>query len=47
MAYEQHADGTLTPLPAQNIDTGLGLERTAQIVQQVASVYDTDGYQRS
>jgi len=45
MAYEQHPDGTLTPLPAQNVDTGLGLERTAQIVQQVASVYDTDGYQ--
>ena len=45
MAYEQHADGTLTPLPAQNVDTGLGLERTAQIVQQVPSVYDTDGYQ--
>jgi alanyl-tRNA synthetase len=32
-------------LPKQNIDTGLGLERTARIVQQVASVYDTDGYQ--
>jgi alanyl-tRNA synthetase len=46
MAYEQHADGTLTPLPAQNVDTGLGLERAAQIVQQVGSVYDTDGYQR-
>ncbi len=45
MEYEQHADGTLTPLPKQNIDTGLGLERTARIVQQVASVYDTDGYQ--
>ncbi|HLX19296.1 MAG TPA: alanine--tRNA ligase [Gaiellaceae bacterium] len=45
MAYEQHADGTLTPLPAQNVDTGLGLERTARIVQQVPSVYDTDGYQ--
>jgi len=45
MAYEQHADGTLTPLPAQNVDTGMGLERTAQIVQQVESVYDTDGYQ--
>ena len=45
MEYEQHADGTLTPLPKQNIDTGLGLERTAQIVQQVPSVYDTDGYQ--
>jgi len=46
MAYELHPDGTLTDLPAQNVDTGLGLERTAQIVQQVASVYDTDGYQR-
>ena len=46
MAYEVHPDGTLTPLPAQNVDTGMGLERTAQIIQQVASVYDTDGYQK-
>jgi alanyl-tRNA synthetase len=46
MEYELHPDNTLTPLPSQNIDTGLGLERTAQIVQNVASVYDTDGYQR-
>jgi alanyl-tRNA synthetase len=45
MSYELHADGTLTELPKQNIDTGLGLERTARIVQNVASVYDTDGYQ--
>jgi alanyl-tRNA synthetase len=45
MEYELHADGTLTPLPTQNIDTGLGLERTARIVQNVPSVYDTDGYQ--
>jgi alanyl-tRNA synthetase len=45
MEYELHQDGTLTPLPEQNIDTGLGLERVAQIVQQVPSVYDTDGYQ--
>ncbi len=45
MAYELHPDGTLTDLPKQNIDTGLGLERTARIVQDVASVYDTDGYQ--
>ena len=45
MEYELHPDGTLTPLPMQNIDTGLGLERTARIVQQVPSVYDTDGYQ--
>jgi alanyl-tRNA synthetase len=45
MAYELRADGTLAELPKQNIDTGLGLERTARIVQDVASVYDTDGFQ--
>jgi alanyl-tRNA synthetase len=45
MEYELAADGKLTPLPRQNIDTGLGLERLARIVQQAASVYDTDGYQ--
>jgi alanyl-tRNA synthetase len=44
MEFEQHADGTLTPLPAQNIDTGLGLERSAAILQDVMSVYETDGY---
>jgi alanyl-tRNA synthetase len=45
MQYELHGDGTLTELPKQNIDTGLGLERTARILQNVPSVYDTDGYQ--
>ncbi|MDQ3066017.1 MAG: alanine--tRNA ligase [Actinomycetota bacterium] len=47
MEYEQHPDGTLTPLPKQNIDTGMGLERIAAIVQDVPnrSVYETDGYQ--
>ena len=44
MEYELHPDGTLTPLPKQNIDTGLGLERGAAILQDVMSVYDTDGY---
>ena len=44
MSYELHADGTLTPLPRQNIDTGLGLERAAAIVQDVRSVYESDGY---
>ena len=44
MEYELHADGTLTSLPAQNIDTGLGLERGSAILQDVMSVYDTDGY---
>ncbi len=45
MEYELHPDNTLTPLPKQNIDTGMGLERTARILQGVPSVYDTDGYQ--
>ncbi|HEY2939719.1 MAG TPA: alanine--tRNA ligase [Gaiellaceae bacterium] len=45
MEFELHADGSLTPLPKQNIDTGMGLERTARILQGVPSVYDTDGYQ--
>src|SRR5436189_178499 len=45
MEFELHADGSLTPLPKQNIDTGLGLERGARILQQAPSVYDTDGYQ--
>jgi alanyl-tRNA synthetase len=45
MEYELRADGTLTPLPQQNVDTGLGLERTAAILQGVRSVYETDGYQ--
>src|SRR3954451_22693760 len=37
-----HEDGTLTPLPDKNIDTGLGLERMASILQDVPSVYETD-----
>jgi alanyl-tRNA synthetase len=45
MEYELHPDRTLTPLPKQNIDTGMGLERMARILQNVPSVYDTDGYQ--
>ena len=47
MEYELKPDGTLTPLPQQNVDTGMGLERLAAIVQDVpsSSVYETDGYQ--
>ncbi len=37
-------DGTLTPLPKQNIDTGLGLDRLASILQDVPSVYETDQF---
>jgi alanyl-tRNA synthetase len=45
MEFELHSDGNVTPLPKQNVDTGLGLERTAAIQQGVISVYETDGYQ--
>src|SRR5215831_17122432 len=44
MSYELHPDGTLTLLPQQNIDTGMGLERASAILQDVMSVYDTDVY---
>ncbi|MSO57629.1 MAG: alanine--tRNA ligase [Thermoleophilia bacterium] len=46
MEYELHPDGSLTPLPKQNIDTGLGLERGAMLLQGVNSIFDADGYQR-
>jgi alanyl-tRNA synthetase len=42
MQFDRSADGALTPLPFQSVDTGLGLERTASIVQQVDSNYRTD-----
>lgn len=42
MQYFQDLDGTRTPLPKKNIDTGFGLERIALIVQGKESVFDTD-----
>ena len=42
MQYNRDSDGQLTPLQNQNIDTGLGLERMAQILQQVPNNYETD-----
>ncbi|MFT5339593.1 MAG: alanyl-tRNA synthetase [Cyanobium sp.] len=42
MQYNRDAGGTLTPLAARNIDTGLGLERMAQILQGVPNNYETD-----
>ncbi|TVQ64436.1 MAG: alanine--tRNA ligase [Spirulina sp. DLM2.Bin59] len=42
MQYNRDSDGNLTPLAKQNIDTGLGLERMAQILQKVPNNYETD-----
>jgi alanyl-tRNA synthetase len=42
MQNEQHADGSLTPLPKQSIDTGMGLERIGALLQGKHDNYDTD-----
>ncbi|MFN5116867.1 MAG: alanine--tRNA ligase [Cyanobacteriota bacterium] len=42
MQYNRDAGGTLTPLANRNIDTGMGLERMAQILQAVPNNYETD-----
>jgi len=42
MQYYQDLDGTRTPLPRKNIDTGMGLERLAMVIQGKQSVFDTD-----
>ena len=42
MQYHQDQDKNLTPLPAPNIDTGLGLERGAVVMQRASSIYETD-----
>jgi alanyl-tRNA synthetase len=42
MEFELHPDRSLTPLPAPGVDTGMGLERIASVLQQVRTNYDTD-----
>ena len=45
MQYNRQSDGTMEPLPDPSIDTGMGLERIAAILQGVHSNYETDTFQ--
>jgi alanyl-tRNA synthetase len=42
MQYEKLADGSFVPLKHQNVDTGMGLERTVSVLAEKATVYETD-----
>jgi alanyl-tRNA synthetase len=42
MEFDRQADGTLKPLPALSVDTGMGLERITSVIQGKLATYDTD-----
>jgi alanyl-tRNA synthetase len=44
MSYDLKEDGSLAELPMNNVDTGMGLERVAAILQGVGSVFETDAF---
>ncbi len=45
MQYDRNRAGELTPLPKPSVDTGMGLERVAAVMQKVTSNYDIDLFQ--
>ncbi len=45
MQYNKTADGTYEPLAQKNVDTGMGLERTICVLQDVRTVYETDMFE--
>ncbi|MCC7522187.1 alanine--tRNA ligase [Candidatus Uhrbacteria bacterium] len=45
MEYDKQSDGSFRPLAQKNVDTGMGLERIAAVIQNVETVFETDAFQ--